>query len=307
MKTSLWTAVVAVLIVAATGCDNRSDELQKENSALQSKNTSLTTELSERDEYVNNITDSINAAYVSIENLKTNEGLLQADTKGMESSKNLSSEEVRAQMSERLGAIRAMLLDDHKRLRNLQARLSTSKKEYAGIKLLVDNLNKTLAERDQSINELTNRVSGLEQDVSAKTALLTQKDSVITDQHTEITTAFYVCGTRDELENKGVIRNEGGFPWGLFGTTTTIMSGFDQSNFKPIDNSTTQTIQVNGTIDEIIPKRNVQYYSLATFDGNTTRLFISNPQMFWKEKYLVIITNNPSTATNVSGLIQMVH
>ena len=153
MKTSVYAALVAVVVLFGFGCNNRTEELQKQNASLQSTNTDLNAQIAARDEYVNNITDSINEVYISIENLKSKEAALLTDANGMES-KQLTTDQVRAKLSDRMFAIRTALSDDHKRIHGLQAKLAASKKEYAGLQKLVDNLNKTLAERDQSIADL---------------------------------------------------------------------------------------------------------------------------------------------------------
>ena len=68
---------------------------------------------------------------------------------------------------------------------------------------------------------------------------------------------------RHELEEKGIIKDEGGFLWGLLGSTTTLAPGFDERLFKPMNKEVNTAIQVNGKIDEILPRRSVQSYSAA--------------------------------------------
>ena len=60
-------------------------------------------------------------------------------------------------------------------------------------------------------------------------------------------------GTKEELKKKGIITDEGGFLWGLLGSTTIMSSGVDQSVFTPLDKNIDQTLHVPGTIDEILP------------------------------------------------------
>jgi hypothetical protein len=310
MRTSMQIVSIAVLLFFAFGCNNRTDELQRQNEALLRTNTLLNQDLTERDTYVNAITDSINAVYTSIEGLKATEADVVKEKATLESSKQLTNEQVRARLSERINVIRAIVIDDHKRIADLKSRLASTRKEYAGMKKLVDNLTKSLAERDQSITELTKRVQGLEADVNDKLATISrknteisQKDSVIGMQHSQITTAYYITGTKDELEKKGIIRKEGGFPWGLFGSTTVLASGFDTKDFNPIDNTTRNTIQIDGKIDEIIPQRNADFYTQTKLESNKSVLTISQPELFWKEKYLVIITDRPATGTVLTGMI----
>jgi hypothetical protein len=312
MKTSIHSILFfAVLLLVASGCNNRSKELETQNAALNSVNSRLNQDLLARDEYIGTVTDSINAVYVSIENLKSREASLLKEKADLESTKKLTQAEIRERLSDRIGVIRATLSDDHKRILDLQAKLARSKKQYAGLQKLVENLKTTLAERDQEIAELTGRVQGLEQDVAQKNRLITEKntlisekDALISDQKNQLTTSYYITGTRDELEKKGIIKDEGGFPWGLFGSTSILASGFDPRDFKPVNNTTGCTIQVNAKIDEIVPKRNASFYQLEKLASDKSTLTISDPEKFWKEKYLVIITDRPSSGTVLSGITQ---
>jgi uncharacterized coiled-coil protein SlyX len=292
MKT---TAFLCLLLLLSAGCNNRVEELEKQNASLQSTNQRLSQDLVSRDEYVDNVTNEINGVYASIEEMKAKEGSVLRETSTMESDKKLSREEMRGRLIDRVRLIHESLEANHKRLASIQSRLSASKKQYAGLQKMLDNLKQTLAERDQSIAALTTRVTGLEQEVTDKTQMITQKDAVISDQHRVITTTFYIAGTRDELEKKGIIKDEGGFLWGLLGSTATLASGFDPSYFKPLDKEMTNTIAVNGKIDEIIPKRSESFYKKTELGNDQTMLTIASPDRFWQDKYLVIVTDRPST------------
>ena len=307
MKTIVQTAIVALFIFAATGCNNRKEELERQNAELQRTNSQLNQDLTARDQYINTVTDSINAVYLSMETLKADEASLLKEKHDLESTKKLTPNEIFARLGEKINAIRVTLSDNHNRINELQKKLASSKRQIAGLNQLVDNLNKTLAERDQTIADLGVRVMGLEKDVSEKgralaekNALITQKDSVISIQHSEITTAYYIAGTRDELEKAGIIVKEGGFPWGLFGSTMILASGFDTKNFKPIDKTTSNTIRIEAKINEIIPKRNPEFYKQAIIESGQSTLTISNPEKFWKDKYLVIVTDRPSPNVNLT-------
>ena len=125
--------------------------------------------------------------------------------------------------------------------------------------------------------------------------MLTQKDSVIDSQYKQISTAYYIAGTKDQLEKMGIIKKEGGFLWGWLGSTTTLASGFDDKNFKPINKLVENNIHVDGKIDEIIPKRAEQFYKKTEISANESLLTIARPDTFWRDNYLVIITDKPNT------------
>lgn len=295
MRTILLSAALAVILALAGGCTDRVNELEQQKSAAESVNKQLTEDMAAKDEYIDKVSDGINEVYTSIEDVKAKEKSILREANAMEKSKKLSNEETRARLMDRIGFIRETLGQDHKRLLDLQNRLSSSKRQYAGLQKMVENLKKTVEEKDQTIADLGKRVDGLEQEVSLKTRTIAQRDSVIGVQQGEITRAYYIAGTREQLEQKGIITKEGGFLWGLLGSTTALTSNFDEKYFKAIDKTLDNTIEVPGKIDEIIPRRSEQAYSESPIGNDLSMLTIAQPTSFWKDKYLVIITDRPVT------------
>lgn len=291
MKTIVLFIVVAAV---AAGCSDRVKELEQQNAAAENVNKQLSQDIATRDEYVDKVADAINDVYNSIEEVKAKEKSLLRETSTLETDKKLTREEVRAKLMDRIDLIRSTLSDDQHRLAALQSKLAASKKHYSGLEKMVASMKKDLDERDQSIADLRNRVDGLQADLTAKAQVITQKDSVIGQQYRQITTAYYITGTRDELEKKGIITKEGGFLWGLLGSTTTLTNSFDDKYFKPINKEVDNTIEVSGKIDEIIPRRGETDYMKSAVGEDHSMLTIANPSDFWKDKYLVIITDKPS-------------
>jgi DNA repair exonuclease SbcCD ATPase subunit len=193
--------------------------------------------------------------------------------------------------------IDASLSENRKELADLETKLKSSKIQYASLNKMVDNLRESLDEREQSITQLSERVKSLENDVAEKTrlvaekeAVIGQKDSTIRDQQDMLNTAYYVVGNKDDLENKGIIKDEGGFLWGLVGSTTTLATDLDNGYFKPIDKSREMTIEVNGQIDKIVPERDQSFYVEEQKSDTLSTLKILKPERFWQENLLVVVT-----------------
>jgi hypothetical protein len=120
--------------------------------------------------------------------------------------------------------------------------------------------------------------------------VIDQRDSTVRAQTEMLNTAYYVVGKKDDLESKGIIKKEGGFLWGLIGSTTVLGSGFDNSYFKPIDKTKEMTIEVAGKIDKIIPERNASYYVKEVKGDSLSTLRIVQPDHFWQANLLVVVT-----------------
>lgn len=289
-----WACVFFVL--GLNGCDNRSAELEKQNAELQQKTMRLEADLASRDSYVDEVTQSINTVYEDLERTRAKERLIQRESADMEASKKFTREEIRETLLAKVSVLDSTLKQNRQLINSLQKKVARYRSQYASLTTMVENLKKTLEEREESIALLELKVKGLEQQVEEKNRLITERDerigeqrSLIDEQNRKITTGFYIIGTREELEQKGIIREEGGFLWGLFGSTTVLASGFDDQEFIPVSKLDRTAITVNGSIDQILPKRNQQFYAITRNEGKNSILTIAEPNKFWQDKYLVII------------------
>jgi peptidoglycan hydrolase CwlO-like protein len=287
----LYHLIAAVVILSAAGCNNRSEQLEQQNAELQSKYSQIAQDLSTRDAYIDSITQSINDIYNNLESVRTREGLVLKHTGEMETKKKLTNQEVRQKLLDEVSLIDSSLKDNRHRINDLQSKLNGARSEYAGLKKMVASLKKTIEEREATIAQLDQKIEGLMTEVNTKTQLITQRDSVIEQQHNEINRAFYIVGTRRELEEKGIIAKQGGFLWGLLGSTTVLASGMDSKYFSPIDKFQNTSLDIGGAISEMVPKRDAKYYTATEVAKNQTKLDIAEPQNFWQDKYLVIITD----------------
>jgi archaellum component FlaC len=287
MKTKL--AWVALAVTFVLGCNNKEEELQKQISQLQSDQAAQQQGINERDKYFDEVVRAVNDVYTDLERARTKEAQLVERTTTAEGPAQFTSGETRQKLLQNISDIGSSLKENRKKIAELQARAKAFHGQLAGLNSLIDNLKKSLQEREESIAALETRVQGLETTVAEKTKTIAEKEMVIDDQQKKLNTGFYVVGTRDELKKKGVITDEGGFLWGLLGSTTVMGGDFDQSLFTPIDKTTEHIIHVGGKIDEILPRRNEELFAMAQPDGHTSDLTIVSPDRFWKDNYLVIV------------------
>jgi hypothetical protein len=153
----------------------------------------------------------------------------------------------------------------------------------------VENLQATLLEREQSITRLQAQIAGLETTINNKTRELAEKDMELEHQRRMLGTGYYVAAPREELEEKGIITEEGGFLWGLLGSTTVMSSGIDPTTFTAMDKTREQTIRIQGHVAEILPRRNADLFAVSETEDNGTELKILQPEKFWQDKYLVVV------------------
>jgi peptidoglycan hydrolase CwlO-like protein len=289
MKHSILLVIMSGLLV--WGCADRAKEesLQTQLSESQSDRTSLQEKLSERDKYIDDVVRSVNEIYADLELARAKEGKIAQQAKGVEGTNAASSLDTKEQLLNNIDEIGSALKDNRKKIGQLQARISSYRGDIKSLNTLVENLKTSLQEREQSIAQLEAQIQGLEATVAEKTSLLQEKDMLLDSQGRKMNTVYYVAGTRDELRKKGIITEEGGFLWGLLGSTTIMASGVDPAEFTRLDRTKDETIHVSGKIEEILPRRNDEFFAMAAVDDQNSDLKILKPDKFWQDNYLVVV------------------
>ena len=286
----LLTMFALALSLLVLGCDNG------KVTELQNQNKDLSNQIAAKDKYIEDVTSTMNEISNQLESAWSMEKKVIKRANNEEVQKNLTMAELKDHMLSRISDINSILAHNRKRLVDLQHQLKDSKTQYVGLETMSDNLKKTLEEREQSIADLTSHVQNLETQLSEKVQIIATKDTTIQQQSQElkhrldeINTVFYVVGNKSDLKDKGIIENQGGFLWGLLGSTTTLGTKYDNEYFQVIDKSQQDQIEIPGTIDEIVPQRDSTSYSeVETTDGHTI-LKIKDPDNFWRENHLAII------------------
>jgi len=291
MKT-IGAALVSLISIALLfgGCSNRAEQLEKEKAELQEA-------IKSRDQFMQDILASINEVHSKLESARARENTIMQQTNAYAEKKGAVNVADRESILRQITDIDSSLSENRQKLANLESKLKSSKIQYASLNKMVSDLRQSLEEREQAITQLNDRISGLENQVAEKTRLVAVKDSVIDQRDATVraqtemlNTAYYVVGKKDDLESKGIIKNDGGFLWGLIGSTTVLANGFDNSYFKPIDKSREMTIEVAGKIDKLVPERNAGYYVKEEKSDSLSTLRITRPDYFWQENLLVVVT-----------------
>lgn len=284
-----YTLSLVFVTLLLAGCGNREEELQGKIGQLEAATDSLNKVLNQRDGYFEEVVRAINDVYMSIEDVRQQEASIQQQTGEAEGKFAVNNEQARAQLLQQIANIDSTLVENRKKVSALRARVRSLNKDYKALDETIANLKKMLEERELTIAMLEGRVTGLEADLEQKSREIAARDSVIESQVHLMNKVYYVAGTRDELEEKGIIKDEGGFLW--FGSTTVLASGLSTDYFTPFDVAHESVITIDGTVDEIVPDRDMNYYALNVVGEEVTDLSITDPARFWQDRYLVIITD----------------
>ncbi|MGA9118317.1 MAG: hypothetical protein WB699_03030 [Bacteroidota bacterium] len=278
--------VFVLLAILVVGCNNQEDQLKQQLSQAQSNDSTMQATIAERDKYMEQVVVAVNDAYQNIERARMKEKGVAHLATAPEGAPKMTNVVTKEDMLKDLQEISATLQQNQKRITDLQRKNRTFGRQLASLDTLINNLKASLKEREESIAMLQGRIQGLETNVAENMRTIAGKDSVIDTQIRTINTAYYVIGTKDELEKKGIITDEGGFLWGLLGSTTVLTDSVDESQFQPIDRTSNGAIHVNGKIDQILPGRSTDTFATNTANSELT---ILSPSKFWKQRYLVIV------------------
>ena len=283
-------AIVALCSVLVIGCSDKEKEaaLQQQLSQATSDRESVQKLLSERDLYLEGVMKEINSIYTDLETARTKEGTLTQRAQGVEAKQ--PSLDSRKQLLDNIQDIGTALKDNRKRIGDLRARVKSLGMKIAGLDTLILNLQNTLVQREQAIAQLQGKVQGLEVTVAEKTATIADKENQLNEQKRRMNTVFYISGSRAELKEKGIITDEGGFLWGLLGSTTVMASTADPNEFTALDKTKDHTIHIDGKIGEILPHRKTELFATSPIDEQKgSDLKILEPDKFWRDQYLVVV------------------
>jgi len=178
--------------------------------------------------------------------------------------------------------------------RNIKA-LAKENKEF---RERIKTLETILAEKDKIINNQKRRIEELEKELNLtiRERDLAIESKIEAEKRIEETTlqkntAFYVIGTEQDLENKGIIKMEGE---GFLGIGGKFVPNPDANinYFKKINISIDTLLQfpTSFTIQEIVSNHNKKHLEIIDSPAGDSFLRIKNPEEFWlKDKSLIII------------------
>ena len=288
MRAAIFTSLICGAFVLG-GCANREREqqLQSDLERTNSERAALQMAVDDREKFVDEILKSVNEIYADLETARSKEGKLIQHAES--ETPWVNSPDTRARVLQNIGEIGAALSENRKKIGDLQKRVRGYGGEVEHLNALLNQLKASLQEREESIAQLKGEVQGLEQTVAEQTRLVGEKERTIDDQKKQLNTVFYVAGTREELEEKGIITEEGGFLWGLLGSTTTLAGNMDLTAFTPADRNEMQTILVQGKVEDILPRRKPETYATAEAGEGGTEIRILEPEKFWQGRPLVVV------------------
>jgi hypothetical protein len=290
MKKYLFLPSVMILLLTF-GCN------QEKVERLQTQKDSLIAVSKEKEANLSEFVAAFNEIQANLDSIKQKEMVIDKSAKFGEVKGSR-----KAQIQSDIAYIYSLQVKNRKLVADLTARLNKSNKHSAELEKMVDNLSKTVTEKDiqiaaltddlgklhQQAKELDQKVTSLGTTVDSLNTETARRTQIIEEQTAELNTAYYVVGTNKELKSKKIITPTGGF-LGI-GRTKELTPNADMSNFTKIDITESKEIPLMTRKFSFVTSHPKSSYRIEGTEKSDT-LVILNPDEFWSmSKALVILT-----------------
>jgi hypothetical protein len=260
-----------------------------EELAMKAENERLTNDLQSRDSLIGDMTRSFDEIESNIQLMDDREQMIANNTSEQQLSLNKKEKIVRD-----LQLMNGLMKESRERIKELTARLDRSKIDAKGLRAKLKELDLQLAQRDSAITNMKGdllardfRIDQINKNLDSITMVVAKREAVIDQQTAELNKAYYVMGTEEELEAKGVLTKEGGFIG--IGKHTELNGEASSTTFTQTDVRDLHRIPVQAKKAELITEHPASSYQMVKEDDMIAYLEIKDADAFWKlSKYAVV-------------------
>lgn len=288
-------AILIIPVIFMFSCQNKEkmnkmqDELTETNAALKERDSLVTQYLA----FVTEIEKNLNE-------IRDREAMIELNNENMQP----TNAEARDQMIKDIKTINALMDDNKQKIADLNAKLQKSSSQTNHFRQLVNQLNKNIEAKETELSNLNEQLIALNENNevlktqvdSLATTSTTQSETIaeqserIEDMDNEMHTAYIATGTLEELENKELVKKEGGV-LGL-GAVEKLSATIDKGKMIPVDIRQTYTVSLDSKKAELISNHPDDSYEIIMNDeeNKMDKLVIVDPGKFWStSKYLVVV------------------
>lgn len=278
-------ALLGVLLLAFSACNNQDAE------RLRAENEALKKERAEDSLYISDLTTEMDVVYNKLDSMRRMEERIRQTFTDLRDGR-VAVAEGGMNIDQTMEAIEAEMQQSKQVIRQLEAKLKEAGKENSALAKMVEELKKTVGDKDAQIGMLQDRIVELEGEVegwkSKYADKLDEADSLQLDldvKITEVNTAYYIVGTEKELKDGGILVNrKRGF------SANKSLDKFTKIDIRETKKITLVGDKINLKKVKIIPARPSSTYEL-TEEGGVAYLNITDYEGFWKSsKTLAVMT-----------------
>ena len=278
-----FLSILAVVMLLAS-CQEKGNApvVDKDNSVRDS----LQQVIDFKDREINDILGTMNEIQEGFRLINAAEGRMSVIKSGEATNKT-------EQMRENIRSITEMMEHNRELIAKLRQQVRESSVRSDQFKTVIDNLvqqledndanlqklQTELQEKDIHIAELDQTVASLSSSIASLKEESSNKSETIIAQDKQINTAWYVFGTKKELQSQNIYEKG-----------RVLQSNFNKNYFTKIDIRIVKEIKLYSKSVKIMTAHPTSSYQLIQDANKQYVLRINNPQNFWStSKYLVVL------------------
>lgn len=277
--------VYAVTVMAMVACGGNK---QESDNALQQQRDSLQAIIDMKDSELNDIMNTFNEVQQGIQNIAAAEGRVTVADNNLEAAGN---KEI---VIDNMRYIQEMMNQNRQLIEQLKSKVNASsinaKKLNETIEALqaqvneqaarIQELQAQLAEKDVQILAQGEEISNLNDNVVALTEDNRQKAETMAAQDADLNTAYYVFGTKRELEHQKILQKG----------EVLKSDDFVKDYFTKIDIRTKKEVKFYSKSAKMLTSHPAGSYTLTKDEKGEYQLQITDVKKFWSvSKYLVVL------------------
>ncbi|MDD2530386.1 MAG: hypothetical protein PHN41_04080 [Bacteroidales bacterium] len=284
----LSLAVVAI-VFASCGKKELEDKLitqQKLNDSIQAVIAAKDAEMESLFQELNSIEQSlteVTSKYGNVNKLKNNSG-------------ETVNKDTRARITQEIQSINEILANNKSRLNKLNSQVSKDANKNKELAAFIESLQTRVNEQEAQIQALTTElqekkivIENLNKNIDNLSKQNQAKDEQILQVESERNTAYYIIGTKKELQTEGIVSTSGGF-LGI-GKRTKVSGDSELAKYTKIDVRHFEQIPLNGKDKiKIMTSHPSSSYEIVMEGKIPTSIKIKNANDFWgKSRFLVVM------------------
>ncbi|ACF14551.1 conserved hypothetical protein [Chloroherpeton thalassium ATCC 35110] len=281
---------ILLLILFFVGC-TEDNSLKQEFHELKKEKQKANELVQKQQAFVEEVTQDLVEIQRNLNQIHQKQEHLTKTSSDIEKYKREGSKSLKDSIVKQIADIDVFLKKNQERLTDLERTVKNSDIKISHLQSLINELREAIIEREEEIYLLKEEVKHLNIQIAALESTVDVLDEVIEKQEKELTTAYYVIGSEQELLAAGIVEVKGGI-LGLIGQSVMLSNDFNLSKFNELD----IVLNTDFTIDRpaenirILTSHSKSSYELKPRGPNVTQLVINDIDTFWKKsKYLVVL------------------
>ena len=276
--------IIAIAAIALAACQEKKEAATP--NVNDARIDSLQRIIDQKDNELNDVMSTFNEIQEGFRLIEAAEQKVNVIKDGEATNKSEQIRESIRNIQQRMQHNRELIARLQQQVREGSSRSEELRRTIANFTKELENKNNELAqlraelqEKDIKIAELDNTVNSLNSDVSQLREETAQKTETINNQDAQLHTAWYVFGTKKELQEQNIYQKG-----------KVLQSNFNKSYFTKIDIRVDKEIKLYSRSVRMLTSHPAGSYTLQPDAQRMYVLRIINPQQFWStSKYLVVL------------------